>query len=199
MYILNMKITKHFYITLLPLAVTALISCGSTKNPPAPVEEEVKPVEKPVEAEVINDDYHLAVGNLSVSKDTFESDQAEIMNIIDKLSTIMKDFDYQSWLIYVDSESKEYWSKPANLKKAQSKLPVKGLQIRNLQDYFKYVFVSSRIGRQVTAIRYVSDTYVKAVQVTTPATAEEAERVTVYYYFNKKDGHWELHLPEIEG
>lgn len=183
-------------------------SCSSTKvqqtqiqaQPPVqeiPSPEEPK-TETPKKIEIPKDEYSKSVGQISVSKDTFENDKAEIMNIIDKLSTIMKDFDYESWLLYVDDESKSYWSKPSNLKKAQSRLPIKGLQIRNLQDYFKYVFIPARSGREVSSIRYVTETYVKAVQVVEPMTETSSERTIVYYYFNKIDGHWELHLPEIE-
>lgn len=208
MYILIMKITKHLIIESILLALF-LSACASTKvaetpaEQPAPTTVEVSSpavTEEPATSQVpVDDEYSRSVGNLTVSKDTFEADKAEIISIIDKLSTIMRDFDYQSWLLYVDKESQEYWSRPTNLKKAQGKLPVKGLRLNTLQDYFKYVFVPSRAGRVVTEIRYVSDTYVKAVQVTAPATPEEEEKFVIYYYFNKIQGHWELHLPEIDG
>lgn len=197
------KIIRTFFMT---FALTAFFGCGSTKvaeQPEPAVPQEIKQPEEtvapePEKKEAVSDEYSRSVGQISVSKDTFEADKKEIMSIIARLSTIMKDFDYQSWLRYVDNESKIYWSQPANLKAAQRKLPIKGLQIKNLQDYFKYVFVPARADREVTSIRYVSDTYVKAVQVTSPATAETPEKYTVYYYFNKIDGHWSLHLPRID-
>lgn len=199
-----MKNSKIISAVFSAAAFFTLYSCSSTKiepvqeipvlvtEPEVPAVEEVSPVPEK------KDEYAKSIGNVSVTKDTFEADKAEIMNIIKKLSTIMKDFDYESWLLYVDSESKAYWSKPANLKKAQSKLPVKGLQLKTLQDYFKYVFVGARVGREVTSIRYVSDSYVKAVQVTEEETEDFEEKYTVYYYFNKINGHWELHLPTID-
>lgn len=204
MYILTMKNSKIISAVFSAAAFFTFYSCGSTKiepvqELPAPVTEpEVPAVEEVSPVPEKKDEYAKSIGNVSVTKDTFEADKAEIMNIIKKLSTIMKDFDYESWLLYVDSESKAYWSKPANLKKAQSKLPVKGLQLKTLQDYFKYVFVGARVGREVTSIRYVSDSYVKAVQVTEEETADFEEKYTVYYYFNKINGHWELHLPTID-
>lgn len=177
-----------------------LAGCGSTSVQPQPAKEENKPaIEERKELQAEKDEYHKSVGSLTVSKDTFESDKAEILRTIESLKTIMSDFDYQSWLLYVDNESKAYWSKPANLKKAQNKLPVKGLQLKNLQDYFKYVFVPSRAGRDITTIRYESENYVKAVQITSTETQDSDEKYTVFYYFNKIDGHWQLHLPEIEG
>ena len=176
-----------------------LAGCGSTSVQPQPAKEENKPaIEERKELQAEKDEYHKSVGSLTVSKDTFESDKAEILRTIESLKTIMSDFDYQSWLLYVDNESKIYWSKTANLKKAQGKLPIKGLQLRTLQDYFKYVFVPSRAGRNITTIRYESENDVKAVQVTSLDSSETEEKYTVYYYFNKIDGHWQLHLPEID-
>lgn len=194
------KIRRIIYLSLFPALSAILAGCGSTQITPAPVET---PAEEPVKPAPVlppeDDEYSKSVGNIEVSVDTFNADKTQILHIIDQLSTIMHDMDYASWILYVDEESREYWSKSANLKKAQSKLPVKGLQLKSLQDYFKYVFVPSRSGRSVSTIRYESDKYVKAVQITSPATADSEEKYTVYYYFNKIDGHWELHLPEIDG
>lgn len=214
MYISAMMKFNFFKSVFLISLTLLLISCGSTSssgknadlvkendkttnsNPtPEPAKETTTVEEKTT---VQKDEYSRAVGNLSVSKDTFEADKAAVMELIDTLSTIMKDMDYQSWLLYVDKESKIYWSKSANLKKAQSKLPVKGLKLKDLQDYFKYVFVPARMGRTVTEIRYESDTYVKAVQITNPSDSPEEEKYTVYYYFVKTNGHWELNLPQID-
>ncbi len=203
-YILAMKPSRLLQVLLASgTFLFFLLSCGSTSSvaqaEPANEEPAVivqKHAEPPVKEE--KDEYTQSVGSLTVSKDTFEADKAEILSIIDKLSTIMHDFDYDSWLLYVDSQSKAYWSKPANLRKAQSKLPVKGLKLNSLQDYFKYVFVPARAGRSVSTLRYESDTYVKAVQINQPEQNGNPESYTVYYYFNKIDGHWELHLPEIE-
>lgn len=203
-YILAMKPSRLLQVLLSSGAfLFFLLSCGSTSSVAEAVttnEEPIVIVQKQEEppAKEEKDEYAQSVGSLTVSKDTFEADKAEILSIIDKLSTIMHDFDYDSWLLYVDSQSKAYWSKPANLKKAQSKLPIKGLKLNTLQDYFKYVFVPARAGRSVSTLRYESDTYVKAVQINQPEQNGNPESYTVYYYFNKIDGHWELHLPEIE-
>ncbi len=182
------------------LASCLLYSCASTPQPqPEPASEEPHAVQKEVKTSHIEkNEYEKSVGTLTVSQDTFEADKAEILKSIDELKTIMRDFDYKAWLLYVDEESRIYWSKSSNLKKAQSKLPIKGLQLKNLQDYFKYVFVPSRAGRDVTTLRYESENYVKAVQITDSETDNSAEKYTVYYYFNKINGHWQLHLPEIE-
>lgn len=177
-----------------------LYSCASTQQTQVAAAPEEPPVvqEEVKVTHVEKNEYEKSVGNLTVSQDTFEADKAEILKNIEELKTIMRDFDYKSWILHVDEESRIYWSKTSNLKKAQNKLPIKGLQLKNLQDYFKYVFVPSRAGRDVTTLRYESENYVKAVQITDSETENSAEKYTVYYYFNKINGHWQLHLPEIE-
>lgn len=164
---------------------------------PAPVDKQPEPETAPepaVEPEPVpepEDEYSRSVGTVSVSRDTFAEDKDKILKIISELDTVMKDFDYRSWLTYVDQETIDYWSRPVNLRKAQNRLPVKGLRLSSLQDYFKYVFVPARKGRQVTEIRYISDKYIKAIEV-----GEEQD--IVYYYFNKIDGRWMVHIPPLD-
>ena len=176
-----------------------IVSCASAKAAEEPVQQQPAaetpaPVETPAEVPVPaaqEDEYARSVGTTAVSKDTFAEDKTNILAIIAKLDIIMKDFDYKSWTLYVEPDSLAYWQQPENLKKAQSRLPIKGLQLRSLEDYFKYVFVPSRAGRVVTEIRYIDDTTVKAVQV-------QENQDIIYYYFKKIDRSWMLRLPPIE-
>ncbi|MBR1713787.1 MAG: hypothetical protein IJ717_02425 [Treponema sp.] len=161
------------------------------EEPKKEVKEEPK-VEKKAEPKVEqkNDEYSRSVGNLNISKDDFEADKKAIMAMISELDTIMKDKAYKKWLGYVDSESTEYWSKSSTLKKAQARMPIKGLQLKTLEDYFKYVFVPARQKSKITEIRYESATYVKAVEV-------QEEQDLVYYYFKKNNGKWLVHIPPL--
>lgn len=151
--------------------------------PPAPAEEK--------EADEDADEYARSIGDVGVSKDTFKEDKEKILRIIDELSVIMKDKDYKAWLPYIDSESKSYWSKTGNLKKAQNRMPIKGIQLKTLQDYFKFIFVPARQQSQITEIRYESDTYIKAVEV-------QPTQELIYYFFKKTNGNWLVHIPPIE-
>lgn len=153
-----------------------------------PKKEIVQPVVEEKKEDPVEEEYHRSVGELKVSRDTFENDKRIIMKKIDELSLIMADKNYKAWRGYIDSESLTYWGRISNLKKAQSKLPIKGLQLKTLEDYFKYVFVPSRVGRIITEIRYISDKSVKAIEI------EESQDV-VYYYFYKVNGEWMVHLP----
>lgn len=157
-----------------------------------PVQEPEPSVEIPKQKKAEpEDEYSRSVGDVSVSRDTFAEDKEKILAIISELDVVMKNSDYRSWLTYLDKESIDYWSRPANLRKAQNRLPVKGLRLTNLQDYFKYVFIPARKGRKVTEIRYVSDTYIKAIEV-----GEEQD--IVYYYFNKINGRWMVNIPPLD-
>lgn len=129
-------------------------------------------------------------GEGQVTIDTFTKDKQDILDTIDKLADIMKAGDYNGWLGYVSPESREYWSKSKHLKEVEGKLPVKGLKISGLQDYFKYIFVPARSGHQVDEIRYVSDSLVKAVQF-------QENRDIVFYTFEKVNDKWLLKLDTL--
>ena len=113
------------------------------------------------------------------------------MATIDELSDIMAAGRYEAWLKFIDDESIRYWSNPKNLQRASKMLPVKGLRMNSLRDYFTYIFVPSRKGRKVDEIRYDSKTDVKAVQVS-------QDTDIIYYYFNKINGKWLVHIPPID-
>lgn len=161
---------------------------------PAPFVEEAPVVESEpvVEAAEADDEYSRSVGSVGVSRDVFVDDKEKVLKIIERLDGIMKDMNYRDWLTYVDDESIQYWSRPVNLKNAEKRLPGKGLiKLRDLNDFFKWLFVPARRGREVTEIRYISDKYIKAVQV-------QEDQDIVYYYFNKVNGHWMVHIPPVE-
>ena len=154
---------KNAIIFLVSAALAlSLISCESTKQEaPAAVQE---PTEDDLE-------YQRSINKIegsAVSKETFNADKAAIMKKIAELNVIMSKKDYSSWLNYIASDSKKYWSDNYTLAKASEKLPkeLKGVKLKNLGDYFNYVFIPSRKGRQIDEIRYNSAESVKAVQVT---------------------------------
>lgn len=212
--IINVKTIKYFF-TLLAFSCL-LFSCASKEtteviiSEPTPLvvepesnveitepevivqpEEVLEPVEEinpePISKE--DQEYSRSVTDLGidVSKETFNEDKSEILEIIEKLSGIMKNKDYAAWLNYLTPESKTFWSNQQNLALVSQRLPIKNYRLKNLQDYFEKVFIPSRIGRVVDEIRYVSTTKVKAVQYT-------EEQDIIYYYFEKIDGRWYLHL-----
>ena len=211
---------KKIYVLFTIVLGVCLISCGSAPvavidEPEAPVVEETKPVEAPVEeaVEVIEDDDEVELINEEVkqeedeeeylrstqalsaeelvTKDEFAEDKAEILRIIKELQKVMEKEDVEAWLKYVDKDSKNFYSNPANIRKVQKKLPNKAIVLNGIGDYFKYVFIPSRKNREITEIRYISKTNVKAVQV------HDDGSVTRYYQFIKVNGKWYVQLDRV--
>ena len=157
-----------------------------TENPPVS-EQETPHAEIPVPAD---DEFARSTADVDITKETFEEDKHDILEIIKNLDKVMSDGNYTEWRNYLDKESIDYWSQSANLQKASQRLPVKGLKLSNLSDYFKYVFIPSRKGRRIDEIRYETPTRIKVVQV-------KDDTDTVYYNFYRIGDSWKIHLPQI--
>lgn len=126
-----------------------------------------------------------------VSIQEFSDDKAEILRIIEELSDIMETQDVERWLQYISPDSIKYYSTPANVRKAQKKLPDKTIQLNGIGDYFKYVFIPSRKRSEVDEIRYISKANIKAVKVKSDGS------INVYYYFVKIDDKWLVQIPTL--
>ncbi len=139
-----------------------------------------------------DDEYSRSTHEVKISVEEFNKDKREILQIIDELSLVMDGRNYGKWLEYIEPDSVTYWSNPNNLLRASKRLPIKGMRLSNLNDYFSYVFVPSRKGRDVDEIRYMSLDSVKAVQV-----SDEVD--VVYYNFVKINGRWMVKIPPLSG
>jgi len=98
--------------------------------------------------------------------------------------------DYGKWLYYLSPSSKAYWQNKKNLADVSSRLPVKGYTLKNLEDYFRMIFIPSRQNSKVDEIRYISSTLVKAVEV-------RGNQDIVYYVFVKINNTWLLELDTL--
>lgn len=143
----------------------------------------------------LEDEYLRSIEEINseeaVSQQEFFDDKAAILQIISELSVVIDENDVNSWLTYLDPESKKYYSNPANLRKAQRKLPNKLILLKTIKDYFENVFIPARRASKVDEIRYISKTEVKAVEV------KEDNSIVVYYYFKKINDKWFVNLPTI--
>ena len=177
---------QHFIFITLSLSLSLFITgCASAPEAASPVSVQESQPKADLE------EYERSKGDTSISIEDFARDKKEILEIISKMEKIMADKNYDEWLKYVDSESQVYWSKPANLRKASNRLPTRGtVTLKSLEDYFTYVFISSRSGRNIDEIRYESENSVQAVEV-----RDELE--LVYYNFKKVNGKWKINLPPI--
>ncbi len=212
---------KNFiYLTFICILGLIFISCGSVPKNETTVEDEdvVEVVEEAVveepqnfddevvdvdeevidvisEAELEDEEYIRSTNNLSseetVTKEEFTDDKAEILRIISELQEVMDQEDTEAWLTYIAPESIKYYSTPANIRKAQKKLPNKAIVLNGIGDYFKYVFIPSRKRSKVEEIRYISKTNIKAVDV------KDDGSIIVYYQFVKINNKWLVHIPKL--
>ncbi|MBR4790281.1 MAG: hypothetical protein IKX70_04175 [Treponema sp.] len=182
-------------------------SCASKPTEPKPDQKEIETPQTEDELSdediiVITDDddgsddeYLRSIANLdgveAVSKKEFTDDKNEILEIISELALVMETQDTLSWLNYIDDESKEYYKNPVNLRKAQQRLRDKRIELKTIEDYFKYVFIPARRNSHIDEIRYVSKNHVKAVQI------REDAPDAIYYEFKKKSGKWLIYIPPV--
>lgn len=183
------------------LVLLPLVGCTSkpeeSEVPPqeiVPVEAELEPVVVETEVEPVQDaEYLRSIAAISgsevVTVDTFNQDKKSILEMIDEIEVVMTTGNYQKWLSYVEPSSVKYWQNRANLKQIEERLPVK-VKISSMQDYFKYIFIPARTGRNVDEIRYVSSTIAKAVQV-------QGDTDIIYYTFEKINDKWMLKLDTL--
>lgn len=186
-----------------------MVSCKSTESaqsqPSTPVSmpviesketsgsNEAVQTKKPVDEK--DSEYDKAVKRVSgetITVNTYEADLAAITKIITDLDAVMTQRNYDKWCSYVEPASINYWKNPSHLAKASARLPRKDVKVKNLFDYFNYVFIPSRVGHTVENIRYINSKSVKAVQV------KENETEIVYYNFVKVNGKWMVQLPPLD-
>ena len=209
-----MKKTRIFTFAAIAVLFTIIFSACATKQeepqqePDSPEVIETPQTEEPVIEEVSedviviedegdgsDDEYLRSIANLdeteAVTKQEFNDDKNEILEIISELAVIMETKDTLAWLKFIDEESKEYYKNPVNLRKAQRKLPNKLIELKTIEDYFKSVFIPARKNSQIDEIRYISRTHVKAVQI------REDMPDAIYYEFKKTDGKWLVYIPPV--
>lgn len=189
-----------------PTAVLAFLykPVRPQQTEPAEEQEKVPEVEPPQEppsaepeppptpaAQKEDEEYLRSTTDVNVSRDVFADDKQRILQIISEMEVIMQNRDYGKWLKYITPASAAYYQNQRNLARASERLPYKGMTMKNLQDYFRLVFIPARKGRIVDEIRYISEDYVKAVQV------QNSEDI-VYYYFRKANGSWMIDLPPLD-
>ena len=214
LYFLYMKKTRIFTFAAIAVLFTIIFSACATKQeepqqePDSPEVIETPQTEEPVIEEVSedviviedegdgsDDEYLRSIANLdeteAVTKQEFNDDKNEILEIISELAVIMETKDTLAWLKFIDEESKEYYKNPVNLRKAQRKLPNKLIELKTIEDYFKSVFIPARKNSQIDEIRYISRTHVKAVQI------REDMPDAIYYEFKKTDGKWLVYIPPV--
>lgn len=123
---------------------------------------------------------------VTITKQTFKITKSEIQLVVEDLNRITYARDYNRWLTYLSDEYRSTLSDPAILEKVSASLPTKGIKLKNLKDYFEYVFVPSRQNMRVDDITFVSPVRVYVIMEITPASS------AAIYILEKMNGAWKL-------
>lgn len=123
---------------------------------------------------------------VTITKKTFESTKNEMQIVVDKLNKITMERDYKSWLEWLSEEYYRTYSDPAVLDSISASLPIKNIKLRNIKDYFNYVFVPSRQNMRVDDIQFMSPTRVYVIMEITPKSP------AAIYILEKTTEGWKL-------
>ena len=148
-----------------------------TKKEPA---AKVKPAPAEKKQEVIAE-----FEGVTITKETYDQTKTEMEKIVENLNRITASKDYSQWLKLLSEEYKQQYSQALTLQKVSEALPVKGIKLKSLRDYFTYVFVPSRQNVRVDDIKFVSPTRVDVIM-------KQANVSLLVYGLENIDGTWKL-------
>ncbi len=184
---------KIIYILLAVFFLFA--SCATT--PKAKKEDVKKPSGKTVtkketpkknaKPKEVEDEVIAEFDGVAITKKDKALAKSEIEVVVSKLNAITAESDYSGWIGFMSAEYKKEYSNPAVLKQVSKGLPgaAKGIQLKNLQDYFKFVFVPSRQNVRVDDIIYKSPTRVKVIK-------KDNGKSLIFYNLEKINNRWLL-------
>ncbi len=127
---------------------------------------------------------------VTITKETYDQTKTEMEKIVENLNRITASKDYSQWLKLLSEEYKQQYSQALTLQKVSEALPVKGIKLKSLRDYFIYVFVPSRQNVRVDDIKFVSPTRVDVIM-------KQANVSLLVYGLENIDGTWKLIPPKL--
>lgn len=155
-----------------------------------PKKEEPKTVVTETKNEVDHESEVIAeFGDVKITKKHYNDTMNEIKIIVDGLNKTTASKDYNKWLTYLSKLYKDTYSNHSILKKTSETLPIKGLKLNTLKDYFNYVFVPSRQNIKVEDIIFLSPIKVNVIML-------NKGRNLLVYKLEKIDGRWLL-MPRL--
>ncbi|HPO03007.1 hypothetical protein K7J14_07620 [Treponema zuelzerae] len=187
-----------YFLLIATLSITS--SCATKDNSvvvpdhtapdPVSIDSGSESVPQPIlpQAETSNEEVVFEFDTVKITKEEYINAKSEIELVVEKLNKITLSRDYQGWLGYLSTEYRTYFSSPAVLKEVSESLPTKGVKLKNLKDYFTYVFVPSRQNMRVDDIQYVSPTRVYVIMEISPKSP------AAIYILEKTGQNWQLVL-----
>ena len=158
---------------------------------PEPVVAKKKPAAKAKPKPV--EEKHTVIAEfegVTITKETYDQTKTEMEKIVENLNRITASKDYSQWLKFLSEEYKQQYSQALTLQKVSEALPVKGIKLKSLKDYFSYVFVPSRQNVRVDDIKFVSPTRVDVIM-------KQANVSLLVYGLENASGSWKLIPPKL--
>ena len=153
---------------------------------PKPVVEKKEPVVevKPEPVEEKNTVIAEFEG-VTITKETYDQTKTEMEKIVESLNRITATKNYSQWITFLSDGYRQQYSQALTLQKVSEALPVKGIKLKSLRDYFTYVFVPSRQNVRVDDIKFVSPTRVDVIM-------KQGNTSLLVYGLENIDGTWKL-------
>ncbi len=188
-----MKKFTFIYIFIFFILVL-FISCVSQQKKMGLRSETVSKGSEPVQTETVKsamqdseEEIIAEFDGVTITKKDKKIAKSEIEEIVKNLNTITEERDYTRWLLYLSSAYKTEYSKLEVLRKTSESLPgiAKGIRLKDLNDYFSYVFVPSRQQMRVDDIKYLSPSKVQVLK-------KDKTGLLILYSLEKINGKWLL-------
>lgn len=153
--------------------------------PPKKVDEPVKIQPTKPEPPVKQPEVVAEFEGVRITKETYDQTKTEMEEIVDKLNHITEKKDYAKWVSFLSKSYQQKYSQSAMLRKVSDALPVKGIKLKTLKDYFTYVFVPSRQNVRVDDIQFLSPTRVNVIM-------KHGSNSLLVYCLENISGEWKL-------
>lgn len=161
-------------------------------QPPKTTTKIEKPNKETVKAEPVEKprDVIAEFGEVKITQETYNQTKTEMEEIVDSLNHITATKDYGRWVSFLSKSYRQKYSEPAILRRVSDALPVKGIKLKTLKDYFTYVFVPSRQNIRVDDIRFLSPTRVDVIM-------KHGRDSLLVYCLENINGEWKLVSHEL--
>jgi hypothetical protein len=146
----------------------------------------MKPKEPVLPSRNPDNDIVAQFEDVTITKQTFQKTKTELETVVEELNKITLSRDYQKWLTYLSDDYRRNFSDKTVLEDVSDSLPTKGIRLKNLKDYFTFVFVPSRQNMRVDDIQFVSPTRVYVIMEITP------DSPAAIYIIEKFSDGWKL-------
>lgn len=196
---------RQVYSIIVLLACSCFMQSCSTDTPPPvdPISDRGPTVQVPPYPSASDQDLGEVIENplpavqepvvsepvYAVTREVFDQTFDDVKKFIDQLNDIIRAQDFDSWYRYLTPDFLVYHSNPEFLRQQNESrvLKSRGIVLKNLPDYFRFVVVPSRASVRLDDIFFLNENELEAIMIV------NSRRVTVYRLI-KIDNEWKIGL-----